>query len=132
VNKSPRGHRTLAENQIWEFSHLKFIKDRPDLLDEIKRKSLETENATRRDHGDIHSHMAVMQASQSEMVQQVLRLQDKFSQVVRELQETKSRQIKQQYVLNEMMNFLKQAHGGDSLGRLYVPIHGLVVILTCI
>ncbi|OAD01031.1 heat shock factor-type transcription factor, partial [Mucor lusitanicus CBS 277.49] len=38
VNKSPRGHRTLAENQIWEFSHPKFLRNRPDLLDEIKRK----------------------------------------------------------------------------------------------
>ncbi|OAD70908.1 heat shock factor-type transcription factor, partial [Phycomyces blakesleeanus NRRL 1555(-)] len=38
VNKSPRGHRTLAENQIWEFSHPKFMRGRPDLLDEIKRK----------------------------------------------------------------------------------------------
>jgi hypothetical protein len=96
---------------------MKFIKDRPDLLDEIKRKSLETENTTKRDHGDVHSHMAVMQVSQSEMVQQLLRLQDKFSLVVRELQETKSRQAKQQYVLNDIMNFLKQAHGGNSIGK---------------
>lgn len=115
VNKSPRGHRTLAENQIWEFSHIKFIKDRPDLLDEIKRKSLETENTTRRDHGDIHSHMAMIQVSQSEMVQQLRRLQEKFTQVVVELQETKSRQAKQQYVLNEMANFLKQSHGENSI-----------------
>ncbi|KAI7899545.1 HSF-type DNA-binding-domain-containing protein, partial [Cokeromyces recurvatus] len=35
INKSPR---ILAENQIWEFSHSKFIRDRIDLLDEIKRK----------------------------------------------------------------------------------------------
>jgi hypothetical protein len=112
VNKSPRGHRTLAENQIWEFSHPKFIKDRPDYLDEIKRKSLETES-TRRDHGDINSHMAMMQVSQSEMVQQLVRLQDNFSQVVRELAETKNKQYKQQQVLKNMMDFLSTRHGAQ-------------------
>lgn len=114
VNKSPRGHRTLAENQIWEFSHPKFLKDRPDILDEIKRKSLETENTTRRDHGDINSHMAMMQVSQSEMVQQLVRLQDNFSQVVRELAETKSRQNKQYQMLKSMMEFISNRQQEES------------------
>lgn len=114
VNKSPRGHRTLAENQIWEFSHPKFLKDRPDILDEIKRKSLETENTTRRDHGDINSHMAMMQVSQSEMVQQLVRLQDNFSQVVRELAETKSRQNKQYQMLKSMMEFISSRQQEES------------------
>ncbi|KAI7829965.1 HSF-type DNA-binding-domain-containing protein, partial [Kickxella alabastrina] len=47
VNKSPRGHRTMAENQIWEFSHPKFIRDRPDLLEQIKRKTMESESLRR-------------------------------------------------------------------------------------
>ncbi|CAO0796067.1 unnamed protein product [Mucor circinelloides] len=119
VNKSPRGHRTLAENQIWEFSHPKFLKDRPDILDEIKRKSLETENTTRRDHGDINSHMAMMQVSQSEMVQQLVRLQDNFSQVVRELAETKSRQNKQYQMLKSMMEFISNRQQEES--QLQVP-----------
>ncbi|CEP18095.1 hypothetical protein [Parasitella parasitica] len=119
VNKSPRGHRTLAENQIWEFSHPKFIKDRPDILDEIKRKSLETENTTKRDHGDINSHMAMMQASQSEMMQQLARLQDNFNQVVRELAETKSRQTKQYQMLKSMMEFISSRQQQES--QLQVP-----------
>lgn len=112
VNKSPRGHRTLAENQIWEFSHPKFLKDRPEYLDEIKRKSLETEN-TRKDHGDINSHMTMMQVSQSEMIQQLVRLQDNFKQVIKELAETKSRQNMQQQLLKNMMDFLTQKHGNQ-------------------
>ncbi|KAI8645062.1 HSF-type DNA-binding-domain-containing protein [Parasitella parasitica] len=117
VNKSPRGHRTLAENQIWEFSHPKFIKDRPDILDEIKRKSLETENTTKRDHGDINSHMAMMQVSQSEMIQQLARLQDNFTQVVRELAETKSRQNKQYQMLKNMMEFLSSRQQQESQSK---------------
>ncbi|KAI8051518.1 HSF-type DNA-binding-domain-containing protein [Syncephalis plumigaleata] len=47
VNKSPRGHRTAAETQVWEFSHPKFVRNRPDLLDDIKRKSMESESLRR-------------------------------------------------------------------------------------
>ncbi|EIE78527.1 hypothetical protein RO3G_03231 [Rhizopus delemar RA 99-880] len=108
VNKSPKGHRTLAENQIWEFSHSKFIKDRPDLLDEIKRKSLETDT-NRRD--DVGTHMAMMQVSQSEMVQQLSRLQETYHQMKRELEEAKYKQQKQQQLLKQMSDFLYQRHG---------------------
>ncbi|RKP25260.1 HSF-type DNA-binding-domain-containing protein, partial [Syncephalis pseudoplumigaleata] len=43
VNKSPRGHRTTAETQVWEFSHPKFMRNRPELLDDIRRKTMESE-----------------------------------------------------------------------------------------
>lgn len=131
VNKSPRGHRTLAENQIWEFSHPKFLKDRPDILDEIKRKSLETESTARRDHGDINSHMAMMQVSQSEMVQQLVRLQDNFSQVVRELAETKSRQNKQYQMLKSMMEFISSRQQEESQCKsTMIPLGSTVCIFT--
>jgi hypothetical protein len=100
---------------------LKFIKNRPDLLDEIKRKSLENNNESnsnnlsrsRMDFGDMTSHMAMMQVSQSEMVQQLNRLQDNFNQVIRELQETKTKQMNQQQILKNMMNFLASRHNGQ-------------------
>lgn len=57
--------------------------------------------------------MAMMQVSQSEMVQQLARLQDNFSQVVRELADTKSKQHKQQQVLKNMMDFLSARHGAQ-------------------
>ncbi|ORX42738.1 hypothetical protein BCR36DRAFT_587008 [Piromyces finnis] len=41
VNKSaPKG----SENQIWEFFHPKFVRGKPHLIEEIKRKQLENEN----------------------------------------------------------------------------------------
>ncbi|OBZ86167.1 Heat shock factor protein [Choanephora cucurbitarum] len=112
VNKSPRGHRTSAENQIWEFSHSKFVKDRPEWLDDIKRKSIESDNSsTHRSHhhSDINSHMAMMQVSQSEMVQRLMQLQENFSQVVRELAETKSQQQRQQQMLKNLLDFLSKS-----------------------
>lgn len=113
MNKSPRGHRTLAENQIWEFSHSKFLRNRPDLLDEIKRKALETESV-RRDTSDISSHMTMMQMSQSDMLQQISQLQENLNQVVHELTETKRRQGQQQQMIKDMMDFMSKQYGSAS------------------
>lgn len=110
MNKSPRGHRTLAENQIWEFSHPKFLRNRPDLLDEIKRKALESESV-RRDTNDISSHMAMMQMSQSDMMQQISHLQENLNQVMNELSETKKRQSVQQQMMKDMMDFMSKQYG---------------------
>ncbi|THH20073.1 hypothetical protein EUX98_g8652, partial [Antrodiella citrinella] len=41
INRTPRAQRTSADVQTWEFSHHKFLRGRPDLLEEIKRKALE-------------------------------------------------------------------------------------------
>ncbi|KAI8647667.1 HSF-type DNA-binding-domain-containing protein [Parasitella parasitica] len=112
VNKSPRGHRTLAENQIWEFSHPKFLRNRPDLLDEIKRKSMEADS-TRKDNGDLQGHIAMLQTSQSEMIQQIQNLYENFTQVVKELEETKQKQETQQQFMKIMMNYISQQNGGQ-------------------
>ncbi|RKP09419.1 HSF-type DNA-binding-domain-containing protein, partial [Thamnocephalis sphaerospora] len=106
VNKSPRGHRTVAENQVWEFSHQKFIRGRPDLLEEIKRKSMESETL-RRETSDLHSHLAVMQVAQSDMIQQISHLQENFAEVMRELAETKRRQSMQQQLLKTLIGFMQ-------------------------
>lgn len=112
VNKSPRGHRTLAENQIWEFSHPKFLRNRPDLLDEIKRKSMEADTA-RRENGDLQSHVAMLQASQSEMIQQIQNLYENFTEVIKELEDTKQKQENQMQFIKSMMNYISQQNGGN-------------------
>ncbi|CAO3618300.1 unnamed protein product [Mucor hiemalis] len=112
VNKSPRGHRTLAENQIWEFSHPKFLRNRPDLLDEIKRKSMEADTA-RRENGDLQSHVAMLQASQSEMIQQIQNLYENFTEVIKELEDTKQKQENQMQFIKSMMNYISQQNGGQ-------------------
>ncbi|KAI9498700.1 HSF-type DNA-binding-domain-containing protein [Zychaea mexicana] len=110
VNKSPRGHRALAENQIWEFSHPKFLRGRGDMLDEIKRKALESD-VVRRDNGDISSHLAVMQVAQSDMMQQLAHLQENFSEIVRELADTRRRQMAQQQLIKQMLDYLTHQQG---------------------
>ncbi|ORZ19551.1 HSF-type DNA-binding-domain-containing protein [Absidia repens] len=109
VNKSPRGHRTLAENQIWEFSHSKFLRGRADLLDEIKRKALETD-LTRREHNgtDMNSHMTMMQMAQSDMRQQLMQLQNNFNKVVKDLEDTRKEQSVQSEMMKGLMQFMSQ------------------------
>jgi hypothetical protein len=114
VNKSPRGHRTLAENQIWEFSHQKFLRGRQDMLDDIKRKAMESDSM-RRDGGDLPAHMAVIQASQSELVQHVTQLQENFAEVVRELADTRRKQAAQQQLLKNLLDYIQKTTGGQPL-----------------
>jgi hypothetical protein len=47
INRTPRSQRTSTDAQTWEFSHHKFLRGRPDLLDEIKRKALEPDPAVK-------------------------------------------------------------------------------------
>ncbi|KAJ3412073.1 hypothetical protein HDV05_001297 [Chytridiales sp. JEL 0842] len=109
INKSPRGSRTLAENQVWEFSHPKFLRDRPDLLDDIKRKSMESENL-RRETGDIQAQFHAMQLQQGEMMQQIATLHQNLTIVMRELAESQRKQTIQQQMMKNMMDFMKQNH----------------------
>ncbi|KAJ2080297.1 hypothetical protein H4R24_003172 [Coemansia sp. RSA 988] len=114
VNKSPRGHRTMAENQIWEFSHPKFIRDRPDLLDQIKRKTMESESL-RREAGDMHANFVMLQVSHTDLVKRVHHLQENLSEVIRELVETRKKQATQENIIRQLLQALKQNNASISI-----------------
>ncbi|KAJ2416241.1 hypothetical protein GGI10_001100 [Coemansia sp. RSA 2530] len=114
VNKSPRGHRTMAENQIWEFSHQKFIRDRPDLLDQIKRKTMESESL-RREAGDLHANYVMLQVAHTDLVKRVHILQDALSDVNRDLTETRKRQAVQEGIIRQLLHALKQSNTSLSI-----------------
>ncbi len=44
VNKTPRGSKNPAESHVWEFSHPHFLRGRPELLDGIRRRALDSDN----------------------------------------------------------------------------------------
>ncbi|KAJ2810160.1 hypothetical protein H4S07_002834, partial [Coemansia furcata] len=114
VNKSPRGHRTMAENQIWEFSHPKFIRDRPDLLDQIKRKTMESESL-RREAGDLHANYVMLQVAHTDLVKRVHILQETLSDVNRDLTETRKRQAIQEGIIRQLLHALKQSNASLSI-----------------
>ncbi|ORZ20739.1 HSF-type DNA-binding-domain-containing protein [Absidia repens] len=105
-----KGHRTLAENQIWEFSHTKFLRGRADLLDDIKRKAMETDT---RNQTDIQSHLTMMQMTQSDIIQQINRLFENFNQVVNELADTKKKMASQSMIIKQLANYISQQNGGQ-------------------
>ncbi|KAI8917485.1 HSF-type DNA-binding-domain-containing protein [Powellomyces hirtus] len=107
VNKSPRGSRTGAENQIWEFSHLKFLRDRPHLLDDIKRKSVDSE-AYRRESGDLNGQMQIMHLNQADMAQQIHRLEEQCADLAQQFAESQRKQAVQEQMMKNMMYFMKQ------------------------
>ncbi|KAI8988278.1 HSF-type DNA-binding-domain-containing protein, partial [Mycotypha africana] len=119
VNKSPRGHRTLAENQIWEFSHAKFIRNKPDLLDEIKRKTMETSDLNRRDTNssqnqlELQNHLSILQNAQAEMIQQIQHLYNNFKDVLKELESTKQKQENHFEMMRSLMNYILQQNNGQ-------------------
>lgn len=75
INRTPRAQRTSTDAQTWEFSHHKFLRGRPDLLDEIKRKALEPDPAVRQ-----------RVELPAEVAHQLGRMSDEYQSVVRELQ----------------------------------------------
>ncbi|KAJ3023151.1 hypothetical protein HKX48_004092 [Thoreauomyces humboldtii] len=107
LNKSPRGARTASENQVWEFSHPKFARDRPQLLDDIKRKSVETE-AYKRDASDLHGQIQLMHLNQIDMMAQLQRVEDSYMELHRDFVESQRKQVMLQQAMRNMMEFVKQ------------------------
>ncbi|KAI8890007.1 hypothetical protein K501DRAFT_290678 [Backusella circina FSU 941] len=101
INKSPRGQRGNNENEIWEFSHPKFQRGRPDLLDDIKRKAMDSE-LLRRETGDIHASFAMVQLSQADLLQQFRVLQENFSNLLQGFEEMKKVQLQQQMIIKRL------------------------------
>ncbi|CAG8628464.1 4617_t:CDS:2, partial [Racocetra fulgida] len=61
----------------------------------------------RRETGDLHAHLAMMQVTQNELLQQIRQLQENFVEVMRDLTETKKRQNLQQIWMKGMWEFLQ-------------------------
>ncbi|KIJ55588.1 hypothetical protein M422DRAFT_199869 [Sphaerobolus stellatus SS14] len=56
--QTPRAQRTSTDAQTWEFSHPKFLRGRTDLLEDIKRKSLEQDLATLKQRIELPAEVA--------------------------------------------------------------------------
>ncbi|KAI8578162.1 hypothetical protein K450DRAFT_248410 [Umbelopsis ramanniana AG] len=112
INKTARGQgqRTSTENHIWKFSHPSFLRDRPDLLDGIKRKAMEQETS-RRDASDLSSSMLQMQQAQHEILGKLTQLQSALDRATQELKETKASQSTQEIHITGMVAFLQQQFG---------------------
>ncbi|KAG2172244.1 hypothetical protein INT43_004785, partial [Umbelopsis isabellina] len=107
INKTPRGQRGVAENQIWEFSHPKFLRGRTDLLDEIKRKAMDSE-MLRREAGDMYGQISVMQVAQADIFQQLTQIQMHMNQMRKDLEDSRATQDQQNQVIRELLMSLTE------------------------
>ncbi|KAJ6615175.1 HSF-type DNA-binding-domain-containing protein [Mycena sp. CBHHK59/15] len=74
INRTPRAQRTTSDAQTWEFSHHKFLRGRPDLLDEIKRKALEPDPAVKHRvelPGEVAAQLGAMREENQRMWEQL-------------------------------------------------------------
>ena len=78
INKASRGKHGTDQNELWEFMHPQFQRDRKDKLSEIKRKAANSE-MLRRDTGNIHLSVRKIQSDQQKLLDQFHILQNNFS-----------------------------------------------------
>jgi HSF-type DNA-binding len=58
INRTPRNQRPQADAQRWEFSHPKFLRGRTDLLEDIKRKTIEPDPNQARQRVELPTEVA--------------------------------------------------------------------------
>jgi hypothetical protein len=118
VNKTPRGHRHAVDTQIWEFSHPKFIRGHPELLDDIRRKALDSEHA-RVEARDLQysvsvGHMQLRQQvdDQQYRIEELFEMNMGLRQVVGGLRDT----------LSNVLDWVKANNGGQLPFETRLPV----------
>ncbi|SPO29346.1 related to Heat shock factor protein 4 [Ustilago trichophora] len=109
VNKTPRGHRQSVDAQIWEFSHPKFLRGRPDLLDDIRRKALDSEHA-RVEARDLQYSVSV---GQMQLRQQVDEMQFRLEELTEQNMALRTFTTQLRDVLGLVLEHVKKTSGGN-------------------
>lgn len=109
VNKTPRGHRQSVDAQIWEFSHPKFLRGRPDLLDDIRRKALDSEHA-RVEARDLQYSVSV---GQMQLRQQVDEMQFRLEELTEQNMALRTFTTQLRDVLGFVLEHVKKTSGGN-------------------
>ncbi|KAI3477595.1 hypothetical protein L1887_60635 [Cichorium endivia] len=109
VNKTPRGHRQSVDAQIWEFSHPKFLRGRSDLLDDIRRKALDSEHA-RVEARDLQYSVSV---GQMQLRQQVDEMQFRLEELTEQNMALRTFTTQLRDVLGLVLEHVKKTSGGN-------------------
>ncbi|CAO3689901.1 unnamed protein product [Umbelopsis ramanniana] len=109
INKTPRNQKSMTKDQVWEFSHPQFLRGRPDLLDGIKRKAMDTD-MYRREAGDMYGQISMLQVAQADIFKQLSQLQLTVSQLSQQLGQSLTAQGDQANLIKVMMETMSK-HG---------------------
>lgn len=99
----------MTKDQVWEFSHPQFLRGRPDLLDGIKRKAMDTD-MYRREAGDMYGQISMLQVAQADIFKQLSQLQLTVSQLSQQLGQSLTAQGDQANLIKVMMETMSK-HG---------------------
>ncbi|KAI5123208.1 hypothetical protein M0805_003974 [Coniferiporia weirii] len=115
INRTPRAQRTSTDAQTWEFSHPKFLRGRPDLLDEIKRKALEPDPTIK--------HRVELPG---EVAAQLNQMRDQNRRVIRALEAERAKVDRLTSVTKTLHEVISKAFpgSGKQTGRYLHAAHG--------
>ncbi|KAJ3225478.1 hypothetical protein HK099_006751 [Clydaea vesicula] len=117
TNKSNRS-RSILENQVWEFSHPKFLRDQPELLDDIKstkaRKSLELDKNSSQSSNQV---IVQLQSQLAQVLMSVQSMQEQFTEVVRELNDVKRKGAIHQVMMRNVLLFMQEKRNLHQQGK---------------
>lgn len=102
INRTPRNQRSQADAQSWEFSHPKFLRGCTDLLDEIKRKTIELDPNQLRQRVEVPTEVAA----------QLRRMCQEHKEVVEALLTEKRRLKKLTSVVKSLYGAIANIAGG--------------------
>ncbi|PWN51765.1 hypothetical protein IE53DRAFT_341776 [Violaceomyces palustris] len=108
VNKTPRGHRQSVDTQIWEFSHPKFLRGRPELLEDIRRKALDSEHA-RVEARDLQYSVSV---GQMQLRQQVEEIQFRLDETMEQNLALRNFTTQLRDTMSQILDHIKKTNGG--------------------
>lgn len=100
--QTPRAQRSSSDVQTWEFSHPRFLRGRPDLLEEIKRKALEPDPS-------IKNRVELP----GEVAAQLGQIRDSTRRVVRALEAERAKNERLRGVVKSLHDFVSRSFPGS-------------------
>lgn len=120
INRTPRAQRASTDSQTWEFSHHKFLRGRPDLLDEIRRKALETTAGT---SAGVSGERARIELP-GEVARLVGELREEGERMRRELERERERRGNLEGVVRRLWEMVGEVYPGGEFHFSYLALDG--------
>lgn len=125
TNKSPRGSRAPAECQVWEFSHPKFHRDHPEMLEEMRRKAHESSTDTSGKNQSTNIAVNQLQTQLGQVLLSMKSMQEQFTEVVRELNDVKRKSAIHQLMMKNVLDFLNRNINPETESRFHESLTAL-------
>ncbi|KAL1922865.1 uncharacterized protein VTP21DRAFT_9241 [Calcarisporiella thermophila] len=126
VNKLTRkSQSSKSEQELWEFSHDKFLRDHPIYLDEIRRKvmdsnqpSQDSTSALEASSGLLLGDIMELKDFRSDVYQQMIQMQNNMNELLIQLEKTQQELRKQQQIIKILAWHIKKLNSESDQNTL--------------